>query len=1046
MMSINITYNRSLRFLMLLFCIGIPWLAFAQKRISGIVVDEKNLPLPGVSVKEKGLKVGVSTDVQGKFSISASSSNPVLVFTFVGFKTKELAVGDKSSVTVKLEEESSQLKDVVVIGYQNIERRKNTGAIASVKGKDFENTPYATIDGMLQGRVPGLTVLSTSGEPGSNNIVSIRGNSSVDVGGRSTPLYVIDGVIYDVNDIQSAYGNSSPLQAINPNDVESVDVLKDASASAIYGARAANGVIIIRTKQAKPGVPQVRVSAYGGISDKPAMKPMLVGTAERRQKMGLLYASGQYARMENLSMMLTDSLNPAFNNNTDWQGLFLQAAPINNIDASIASSTEKFGYRVSFGHYYEEGVMIGYDTRRISPRLNINATPFKNLRFESNLFLGFTKSKHGQGDESKYPFDTWGFPSSFWQITEVEKELYTGRYEDLRDDDRTSSINGNTSVQLTILPELSLKSQLSYNMYNNTRNYFKPSILSGSGRNEAYSWIYQNRRYELENYFNYSKTIKDHSVTALLGQGMEQNNQYDNYTYSVGNKNAIKTPAGVPSGADLFARGAESIRTRLSYFGRVGYDYKSKYLAQLSYRVDGSSRYSKTNRWGAFPAASAAWVPSEEAFFENIKNVVPYLKFRASYGITGLDPGSYYAYYNNLISNAAYTGSVLGNGNGGDAGTYNGTTVMYPDYEQPAADSNLGWERSPQLNIGTDIGLFNNRISLTGDWYVRDSKEKIFDVPVPVTTGYTSVRNNFVSVRNTGFEVAINTRNLSQNSKLQWTTNFNIAYNKNYVTKLPSGGREFRFGPSWMERTLTIGQPLYPFSVWEVGGIYSTNSDVPIDPLTGRRITWLGSSTQFSAGDPARRDVNGDYTIDHLDKVPYGNPNPDLTGGLNNTLTYKGFSLNFLVTFISGRSLWNGYLSDKMQDAGTSDPYALWGPRSGPSSDFNMSDFWQKPGDVARYPGLITNTVDKWHIAQSFYVEDASFIRLKNIRMGYAIPSKLTKRFGVKSMNIYGILDNVRVWSNATVPDPEAVGVDGYSSGNDYPIPKKYTFGLDITL
>lgn len=1045
-MKLNFTGRRG-RFLGILFMMIMPILAFAQSKITGTVTDGKNQPIPGASVKQKGTTNGTSTDNNGNFTLTLKEGSTTLTVSIVGYKAKEISTTGKTKVSVELIEDDNSLQEVVAIGYQNIQRKNTAGAISSVKGKDFENTPYSTFDAMLQGRVAGLTILSTSGEPGGNNIVNIRGASNVNLGQTSSPLYVIDGVIYDVNDISSAYG-SSPLQAINPNDIESVDVLKDASASAVYGARAANGVIIVKTKRAIVGAPpQIRLSSYFGIANKPALKPIQTGAAERQLKMDLLYGgNGQYDRLRNLNMMLTDSLNSAFNNNTDWQGLFLQTGNISNVDASVAGATDKYQYRFSFNRYYEEGVMKGYDITRTTPSLFFQVSPTKNLLVQTNLFVGLTKAKHGQGDGTKYPFTTWGFPSSFWSIGEVEQALYSGRYDELRDDDRTTSLNGNTMAQYTILPGLNLKSTISYNVINNTRSFFTPSLLSGSGQNEASGAIYQTNRWELENTLNYSKSLKSgHNFNALILQGMERNVANETRSRSVGNSDAVKTVTGIASGPNLSVSNVVQQRSRLSWMGSFVYDYKARYLFQAVYRADASSRYSADNRWGSFPSVSAGWNASEESFFSPIKNIVSYLKLRASYGITGNDPGAYYAQYQSLISNANYQTSVLGNGEGGSQTTYNGTQVLYPDYYGSASATSITWERSPQFNAGIDFGFLKDRITLTADYYIRDSKSKVFDVGVPLTTGYSLLSNNYVDLRNTGIEFTLQTRNLAPSSKFQWTTNFNIAYNDNYITKLPNGGRDFTFGPPWLQQTLSVGEPLFTYKVWDVNGIYSRDSDVPVDPKTGRRITQFGGA-QFSAGDPARVDQNGDYNIDYLDYVSYGNPNPDITGGMLNSFSYKGFSLDVLVTFISGRSLRNGYLSDKFQDAGTSDPYFLWGPRSGPASNFDVSDFWNKPGDVAKYPGLITNNVDKWHIGQSMFIEDASFLRIKNIRLGYALPQKLTKRLGLNMVRFYGVMDNVKVWSKSTVPDPEAVGADGYSGGNDYPIPKKYTFGIDLTF
>ncbi len=1028
---------------------------YAQQRvISGVVKDEQGKPLADVSVSEKGANNGTKTEAGGRFKISIQSAKPMLVFSSVGYLKQEYAVKSGNEIVdIVMKEDAAGLDEVVIMGYQDVQRRKTTGAIASVKGKDFENTPYATFDAMLQGRVAGLNVMSTSGEPGTNNIVNIRGSSNLGLADNAiqSPLYVIDNIIYDVSDIQAAYGNSSPLQAINPNDIESVDVLKDASASAIYGARAANGVIIIKTKRPAFGKPEIRISAYNGVSDRPSMKPITVGAAERRMKMDLLYNGGSYDWFNDgsISQMLTDSLNPSFNNNTDWQGLFLQSANINNVNVSIGATMEKFLYRFSAQRYYEEGVMMGFENESLTPRLLLQVNPTDNFQFETNIFAGFTKAKHGSGSDAKYPFNSWGFPSSFYQITEQEEAIYTGRYDGLLDKDNTFSLNGNFAgtIKKFIVNGLSLRSQFSFNVNNNTRDLYQPALLTGN-RNYAQNWVNQNKRWEWETYFNYIKSINDvHNISAVLGTGIERNTSNNSYLYGYSdNSEYIKTVTGIPSGADLYGYATITERSRASFFGRLSYDYKDKYLVSASYRMDASSRYSPENRWGIFPSISAGWVLSEEPFFEPLKGAISFFKLRASYGLTGRDPGSLYARYTTLSFDGAYNGSVMDSGISGSQFTYNGVNVVYPDYASSASSTNIKWETSPQFNLGLDMNLLHDRITITPEFYVRDSKDLLYDLNMPATSGYSTISNNFISVRNSGVELTVVSRNMRPESAFQWVTNFNIAYNRNYVTKLPNGGQEIKVGPTWMERALNVGQPLYPFKVWQVDGVFATDADVPVDPLTGNRLYHAGTGQYYQAGDPRRADLNGDYIIDDNDKIDMGNPNPDFQGGLMNQFSYKNFSVSTLITFIFGRTLWNGYLSDKLQDAGSSTLYSTWGTSSGIAGDYDLNDFWMKDGDQTKFPTLFRNTVDNWHIANSTFVENASFIRFKNVQLSYTFPKSITERLKLKMLRVYGVLDNIAIKSWSTVPDPEAVEANGYSTGNGYPIPKKWTIGLDVTF
>lgn len=1038
-----------LLFLAFFMCLAV--FAQAQVTVTGNVLDKKNnKPVAGVTVQVKNSPgVATTTDENGNFSLRVASLNVTLEITSVGYAKKEIKLNNQSTVNVVLEEGENAMDDIVVIGYQSIQRRKTPAAISTVKGKDIENMPYPTFDQMLQGRVAGLNILNISGEPGAAAIVNIRGSSAVtDPNAISAPLYVIDGIVFDVSDQRNAGPAMNPLSSINPNDIESIDILKDASASAIYGSRAGNGVIIVKTKRPKGGPAQIRVGSYLGISTKPRMKPMIVGAAERRQKMDILTKYGDYLRMNNLSPMLTDSLNPAFNNNTDFQGLFLKEAIINNVEASIAQATDKFGYRLSFSRYYEDGVMRGYDFTRTSPRLYISAKPVEKLEVTTDLFVNFQKTKHGPGNTgfSRYPFFIWGFPSSFWQISDQDMKNYTGRNDQVYDDDRSTALYGNTRAMYHISKEFLLTSSMSYNFNINRRDYLEHMSVNPNRRNDATSSVSNSRRWENENFLTYNKVFRDvHNASILVGQGAEE--LTNNSTFLRGNNitsNSIQVVQGVPSGPNLSGNSNVEERSRLYYFSRLHYDYKSKYGIELSFRRDASSRFSANERWGTFPAVSALWVMSDEKFFQPLTKVISFMKLRGSYGITGRDPLSYYGRYIALTSTATYQGSSTGAG-GGTNLTYNGVTVAYPNYNATAAVPGISWESSPQANIGVDMNLFKDRITISVDAYSRDNNSMIFDIPVQVTTGFVTARDNYVDIRNRGMEFTITSSNMAPKSALKWNTTLNFAFNENFILKLPYDNRDFTFGPPWLRRVLTVGQPAFQFYVWDVPSIYNSNADVPVDPLTGRRMTW-GTNTMFSAGDPARVDMNGDYMINDFDRILMGDPNTKVTGGLINSLTYKGFSLQVLCNFITGRKLWNGYVSDKMQDAGNTNPYTRWGPTSAVSSDFRGAQFWF-PGVLdAQFPGLLINSVDKWHIAQSFYVEDASFFRLKNIMMGYTLPNNFTRRAKLKAVRVFGSIDNIWVYSKATVPDPEAVAADGYSSGNDYPLPRKFTVGLEVNF
>ncbi|MBE8722402.1 SusC/RagA family TonB-linked outer membrane protein [Sphingobacterium pedocola] len=1009
--------------------------------ITGKVSSSEGSSLSGVTVREKGGSGVASTKEDGYFTISISGLGKSLVFTYVGYITKEVAISSGDEVSVVLEENASNVDEVVVVGYQEVNRKKVTAAVTTIKGKEIENIPYPTFDQMLQGRVAGLTALSSSGEPGSNGVVNIRGSNSVSLGGVSYPLYVIDGMIYDVNDMPNAYGNN-PLVSINPNDIESIDVLKDAAASAIYGSRGANGVIMVKTKSAKAGAPpRFNLNFYQGIATEPTLRKVVIGASERQLKMDLLHKMGAWDQLANLSMFLTDSLNAAFNNNTDWQGVFIKTAPTTNVDASMEGSSGTTQYRLSFGYYKEDGSMIGYGLQRFAPKLNLTLRPFERVRLQTVLNPTFVNVKHGFGDGSNFPFDTWSFPSSFWKLTDEQKIAYRGEY-DTMDEDVTATIMSNTQLHIDILKDLKFTSSFSYTYNNNRRDWLHSRFINGTGADNAYNWSYLTKVWEIENYLTWTKEVNNHTFNLIAGQQAQQ--QTNKRTEASGRDVTGSTIYNLSPGGNLFASTYVDQRERVAAFGRFNYDYKGKYIFSSSYRRDASSRYNVSKRWTDFYSFSVAYNMADENFFSPLKETINQFKWRASYGVTGNDPASYYAQYNLLSSNATYYNSSFGAGNSATATTYNGTTVLYPDYASYAGDRNLTWERYPQLNIGLDLSFWESRLNLTTDWYVRNAENVYYTSLLPPTTsGYANYSGNVLDLRNTGVEFTLNADVFPREKDFNWNSTFTLAINDNYVTKLPNGGQDLIVGPPWMQQTLTVGQPLFAYKVWEVDGVYATDAAVPTDPLTGLKMTMLGAPMR--AGDPILKDQNSDYNIDDNDKVEYGSPNARVTGGWVNTFTYKGFSMSVLCSFITGRKVWNGYTSDKLNGT-AANIYSNWGVIAGPSTLEDLN-YWTGVGDTDAEFGNITNTtIDRWHIAQSHFVEDGSFFRVKNIMLGYALPADLVKRWKLNGARLFGMIDNVYLSNQSTLPDPEAVEPNGYSNGNRYPLVRKFTMGVNLTF
>ncbi|RAW02291.1 hypothetical protein DQQ10_07080 [Pseudochryseolinea flava] len=1023
--------------------------AVAQTAISGSVKDDAGNALPGVSVFIKGTTVGTTSDADGKFTLTVPSSDATIVFSFIGFSPQEIVVGNTTSFNIDMKPDVALLKEVVAIGYQNIERELSTASIATVRAKDIENIPVPSANLALQGKVAGLTILASSGEPGAVNSVTIRGSSNLAQPGanaRTFPLYVVDNVIFDMNEIGSSATGTDPISMINPNDIESIDVLKDASASAIYGSRAANGVIIIKTKRPKLGAPQIRLNMYGGVSTKPQMMPVYTGAAERRYKMDLIkdFAVRDVNFYEGMTPTLTDSLNAAFNNNTDWQGLFLQDAKLFNIDFSIAQYLQKSSYRIALNHYSEEGTLINTGFKRYQATINLGADPTERLHLDLTLIGSFSDRKRGNGLEDKYPFAPWNFPSSFWGLSAADVGVYTGSYKEVTDKNNDVFLSANVRSDLRLFDFLHWNVNASGFGTQSRRDFAQSAKISASGTPEAYLNQDGSSNWEIEQYFSADKRLGKHNFSAILGSSaklFQSNRTYFRATHLA--SDYYKTLQNLNNQfIDPNSSTYKSDYSRASIFGRVSYDYEGKYLFSANYRRDGTSRYSNNNQWISFPSVSVGWIASKEAFWPEAFKV-SFFKVRGSYGKTGYDPGDPYSAYRKLTS---YSTGWWQHLEGYGITTYGGSPMMFSDYNSPASGPSLSWQTDPQWNIGFDAQILDGRFGVTIDWYHRESRDLPMGVMLPATTGYTTGLRNVASVLNQGVEITLNTNNLPARFPVSWQTNFTLAINNNSILDLPNGGRTFKAGDPWLQYVLTKGRPIYEYSVWQVDKIYDSNEEVPVNPLTGQRMRWgWEGGPFFGAGDPARRDLNGDYIINDLDKMTVGNPHPKYAGGFNNTFQYKNFTLGVYAYFVYGRKLWNGFFSDKFN--GSPNYYSDWGPRSGPASNFKNLNYWTGPEGDPEFPAILgPNNVDKYHISNSYFIDNGSFFRLKNIQLGYNFSPGILRKLHLQNLKIYGIVENIWLWHEARLPDPEVGDPSGYTRGDRYPLPHKFTLGLDISL
>ncbi len=1049
----------------------------AQQVIKGVVSDSKGKPLEGVSVRESK-KNGTTTDADGKFSIKLTGDNGTLEFMYVGYTKQIMPVRGKTEVTISLKEDDAAkgLEEVVVVGVQAQSKKTTTAALSSISGKVIENLPAPSVDVLLQGRIPGMNVQVTSGEPGVAPTVVVRGNSRVNTNvanpnvaqaqAMSGPLYVIDGIPVNPEDISNAIDatGTNYLAGININDIESVDVQKDAAATAAWGSRGANGVIYIKTRRGKSPTPEFRVNAYYGLTEKPKLIKTYTGAEERRLKMSILNQYGTPGQLSSLPQILTDSLNPNFNNATDWQGLFYKNGNLKNIDATISAASEIVNYRVSMNYYDEDGIITQFGYKRYSLRGNFD---FKiSPKFNAQLIATLTKDDRQRGrkyynSDANTPFSGSDQPSSFYLLNAFDSSNFTGIYSKLRNKNTNDYYTASVTANYQVLPELRYTFQGAANSTTSNKDYFQPSnvdaIEANKGGSAQPSYAESDRgnytTYFMSNTLNFAKRFmtnsgREHHLNITGAQQFTSDVSSGNTVsgYNVPS-NDIQVVSGIPQ-ADLSGYSYFKKSALLSFMGQLQYDYNSKYLVYASYRGDASSRFGQDTKWGYFPAVGAGWVLSEEGFMQGLKsrNILSYAKVRASWGISGSQSSDFYAPYNSYII----------------PGTYNGGVAVQPSYTNGLTKNDLTWAKTEQKNLGIDLQFLNSRINVSADVYDKISKDDYYNFVLPFYTGFDQVNFNAhdLWVSNRGLDLMINTRNMAPRSKFQWNTQLVLTFNKNAIAKLPNNNRTFVTDDVHnISRIYAVGQPIYEFFQMKYKGVYNKEEDIPFNKLTGNKITYFKKNYPVKPGYPIWEDANGDGDVwsgedngdQYGDRVPTGNPNPKFTGGFTNDFTYKNFSLTVVCTFTWKRTVVNTFQQQQFDNIGGSvqdfakrrlpvlDGLNYWTPENAKDANYNAS--FPSINPFAPYFYQFFPFSSMWNV-------DGSYFKVKYVMLGYNIPRSITKKLGLKNVRAYSMMDNVLIIKNKnnTMPDPEAVDQLGVYTGGLYPQPHKFTFGLDIQL
>ena len=976
--------RRTLLFSIIFLC-AVCFSSFAQNiTVKGTVKDRQGESLPGVSVLVKGTTQGTSTDVDGAYSINVAG-NATLVFTYIGFDTKEVAVNNQRTLNVTLNEANTQLNEVVVVGYGSQKKGDITGSVGVVSSEAFENRPNTQMSSMLQGKTSGVQVLSSSGKPSAGLSMRIRGTSSIN--SSSEPLYVVDGV--PTNDTRS----------LNPGDIESISVLKDAASAAIYGAQGANGVVLITTKKGKTGDAKFDFTAYTGFSSVWRKLDVLNGAQYR----DLMTEMGQN----------TDwSLYTA---NTNWQDEVFQNGASQNYQLSVSGKNEKTAYYISGGWVQQKGAVRSSEMDRYNFKVNLDQKVNNWLNFGTNLaytryhdvnvndnqainqggvILGVISTPpvigiyNANGTFTRNPFQDWENPISSTDGTDRG-------YKNQR-------LLGNFYGELTFMPGLKFRSNIGIDYSNAASDSFLDPIRSGWGRANGGIASYNTNLTNFwisDNTLTYNKLIGKHNIGGLAGV-IFQKSRWENS--GIERRNFSGVAVTTPNGGSVInsANADKAEKANQSFIGRVTYDFASKYLFQANFRADASSAFGPGNKWGYFPSFSAGWRISEESFFKGIRGIND-LKLKASWGIVGNDNIGNYAHFALVSPGANY---LIGG------------TVQPGTYPSTIGNSDLKWEETAQTNIGVDLSILNSRINFTAEAYLKKTNDLLLNVPLPRSTGFDNGLQNIGSVQNKGLEFQLNTRNFVKKD-FQWETDFNISFNRNKV--LDVAGQDIFQGNVASRDNAVLVKKGYP-----LGMFYGYVADI-VNPQTG---------------DLMYLDVNGNSTIDPAaaDRRFIGNANPDFTYGLTNSFTYKNFSFNIFLQGAQGNDILN---ATRIDTEGMSDPK---------NQSAAVLRRWTAPGQITDIPRATFGVTNNSRISTRF-VENGSYLRVKSATLGFELPKNLLSKVKIGSARLYVTGENLLTFTDYSGFDPEVNSFGGSNTvqGVDfgtYPQTRNLIFGLNVSF
>lgn len=1035
----------------------------SQKIITGTIISQEDkLPLLGVTIFVKNSSIATTTDFDGQYSIEVKDERSILVFSYLGYKKKEVLVLDKDKIDITLVPEINNLDEIVVIGYGSVKKADLTGSITTIKTKKLKNINSPTVETLLQGTAAGVKVTSSDGTPGAGMNIRIRGSASVNA--SSEPLYVIDGfpIVVDDTEIAPSGGgigaSLSPLASINPSDIESIEILKDASSTAIYGARGANGVVLITTKSGKAGKPIVSYDMFTGVSTVSNTLDMM--------------------NQEEYLFMLRDvvSGDVYFNPNTgdfydylkepsafiDWQDKIFRTAYTQNHNVNVNGGSAVSKFNLSVGHFENEGVVIASQFKRTNGRLNFST------KLNEKIDLGAKLTHSSTNYSGSF---SGGGEANFGGITYNAlryRPIIPNLIEDYAEDDFTTfdeldALTGNTSNPVAFAEDLKRvfsynRSRFDFNIDYKFLEDFELRITGGAVFNNnqikkfypittAIGRLYNGRadRQDTntttllnENTLNYSARWNKHTVRGLVGftlQKYESESLYNRvHDFPISTNGFNDISAGLDPQIPLSINNQWNMA---SFISRFNYDYKRKYYLTLSYRRDGSSRFGSRNKWAGFPSGAISWNVAREDFLKGVKEISE-LKLRASYGRTGNQNIASFRSLESLDPVSYPFGDQLA------AGVVNGE-IGNPD---------LKWETTDQVDLGLDIGLLDNKISFTADWFRKSTKDLLVSVRLPSTTGFTSALQNIGAIEQSGYEFALNTDFSDNSNDFTWNASFNISFLRNEVTDLGESNEIYIGGGSrFPVNIVRVGEPLGAFYglVWD--GNYQLqhfNYDETL-PHENRIYTLkddVAATVGFGAvqqpGDIKFRDVSGpdgvpDGIVDENDRQIIGNPNPKHFGGFLNNFKYKNIELSIFLNWSYGNDIYNWQRFN----------FGLPGPTVDQNHLSEVVNFWTIDNQNNQIPRLGQGGKQRTgNFGNSFMIEDGSFLRLTNITLGYNLPDDVLKKLKLNGLRVFISGDNLYTWTNYTGYDPEvSLSRNQLAIGQDKsPYPRATTIRLGLNV